>query len=63
MAESTDLTWYHARALEDLAEVLHLCDRPDEEKPVLAQAVELYEEKGIAVLAERVRRREPALRA
>jgi hypothetical protein len=56
-AETTDLLFYHARALEDLAEVLELSGRSDEARPVLAKATGLYEQKGITVLAERARNR------
>jgi tetratricopeptide (TPR) repeat protein len=56
-AETTDMLFYHARALEDLAEVLELSGSSDEARPVLAKAIGLYEQKGISVLAERARQR------
>jgi tetratricopeptide (TPR) repeat protein len=53
----TDLLWAHGVALEDLADVLELSGRTVEARPYLAQARALYEQKGITVLAERVRAR------
>jgi tetratricopeptide (TPR) repeat protein len=53
----TDLLWAHGVALEDLADVLELSGRTFEARPYLAQARALYEQKGITVLAERVRAR------
>ena len=60
-AQTTDMLFYHARALEDLAEVLELSGSSDEARHVLAEAIGLYEQKGITVLAERARHRQPAL--
>lgn len=56
-AERSGLVLDHASALEALAEVFELARRPDEARPLLAQAIGLYDQKGITVLAERARRR------
>jgi tetratricopeptide (TPR) repeat protein len=63
IGQATDLLWERGRALEDLAEVLTLAGRTDEAAPILAQAIGLYEQKGITVLADRARRRVTALPA
>jgi hypothetical protein len=61
IAERTGLLVYHARALEDLAEVLDLAGSPDEARPVRASAIALYEQKGMKVVAARVHQREITL--
>jgi tetratricopeptide (TPR) repeat protein len=63
LAESTDLLFIHARALEDLAEVLELGGQPEEAEPHRAKAIHLYDQKGITVLAERARSKQLALLA
>ena len=62
IAERTGLLVYHARALEDLADVFDVAGRPDEARPVRASAIALYEQKGMKVVAARARQREIALR-
>lgn len=52
-AEQTDSLRGQADALLDLAEVLERGDRGEEAAAATARAVELYERKGIVVLAER----------
>jgi tetratricopeptide (TPR) repeat protein len=63
LAEDTDLSLIHARALEDLAEVLELGGQPKEAESHRAKAIQLYEQKGITVLAERARSKQLALLA
>src|SRR2546425_10783183 len=53
-AERDDLLW-HGYALMDLAEVLRLAGRGNEAVPVVEQAVELFERKGIVAPAEAAR--------
>jgi tetratricopeptide (TPR) repeat protein len=56
IAEETELVLVHANALLDLAEVLQLAGRPDDARPHVERAVELFERKGDRVSAERARR-------
>jgi DNA-binding SARP family transcriptional activator len=60
LAENTDLLFMHARALEDLAEVLELGGQPEEAEPHRARAIRLYDQKGITVLVERARSKQHA---
>jgi tetratricopeptide (TPR) repeat protein len=53
-AERDDLLW-HGYALIDLAEVLRLAGRDDEAVPVVGDAVELFERKGVIPAAEAAR--------
>ena len=55
LASETDFLVLHADALMDLAEVLRVAGREDEATPVVEQALELYEQKGNVVGAERAR--------
>jgi DNA-binding SARP family transcriptional activator len=55
LAGETDFLVLHADALMDLAEVLRLTDRDAESAPFVEQALELYEQKGNVVGAERAR--------
>ena len=55
LAGETDFLVLHADALMDLAEVLRLTDRDSEAAPFVEQALELYEQKGHVVGAERAR--------
>jgi class 3 adenylate cyclase/tetratricopeptide (TPR) repeat protein len=55
LLSDTDMVDYHARAVADLAEVLHAVDRPEEAADQLAVAIELFEAKGNVVRAERAR--------
>ncbi|MDX6720765.1 MAG: hypothetical protein QOJ63_3019, partial [Solirubrobacteraceae bacterium] len=53
----TDFLTHHGDALLDLAEVLRLCGRPEDSYQAAREALSLYERKGNAVAAERVRSR------
>ncbi len=53
LAERTDFIVDHGRALENLAEVLHLAGRPQEAQPELHHAIRLYQQKGNLVAAAR----------
>jgi tetratricopeptide (TPR) repeat protein len=55
IADETDFLQTRADARVALAEVLDLAARPDESTRALAEASELYEAKGIVVLAARTR--------
>jgi tetratricopeptide (TPR) repeat protein len=55
LAGETDFLVLRADALMDLAEVLRFAEREGETAPVLEQALELYEQKGNVVGAERAR--------
>jgi tetratricopeptide (TPR) repeat protein len=55
LADSTDAFHLHGDVLMDLAEVLRLADRPEEAAAALKRAIELYEAKGISVLAGKAR--------
>ena len=57
LASETDFLVLHADALMDLAEVLRVAGREGEGEaaPVIRQALELYEQKGNVVGAERAR--------
>ena len=57
LAEGTDMLNWHANALADLAEVYVLSRRSEEARDRLARAVELYEQKGNLVAAEKARNR------
>jgi class 3 adenylate cyclase len=57
LAAETDLLNYHGDALVDLAEVLHLGDRPTEAAEKLAAAQKLFELKGNRSAADLARRR------
>ena len=50
-AEGDNLLW-HGYALMDLAEVLRLAGRAQEAVPVVEEAVELFDRKGIVPAAE-----------
>ena len=54
-ASGTDMLWFHADALIDLAEVLRAAGRPDECARAAAEALALYERKRIVPSAERTR--------
>jgi tetratricopeptide (TPR) repeat protein len=54
-AALTDLLDDRAQALADLAEVLGLGGRPEESAAVLEEAIDLHEQKGNVVAAERLR--------
>ena len=56
LADETDFTVLRADAFMDLAEVLRTAGRGNESKPFVAQALELYEQKGNVVAAGRARR-------
>ena len=56
LADETDFTVLRADACMDLAEVLRTAGRETEFAPVVAQALELYEQKGNVVAASRTRR-------
>ena len=60
LVAKTDCLTYHGDALLDLAEVLQLGGRPDEAEEAVRGALDLYEEKGNLVSAERARSRLPA---
>jgi tetratricopeptide (TPR) repeat protein len=51
----TDLLWFHADALIDLTEVLRMSGRPEEAARAAAEALALYERKGIVPSAARTR--------
>jgi ATP/maltotriose-dependent transcriptional regulator MalT len=55
LADSTDAFHLHGDVRMDLAEVLRLAGRPEEAAAALKRAIELYEAKGISVLAEKAR--------
>jgi ATP/maltotriose-dependent transcriptional regulator MalT len=55
LAAGTDFLTYHADALIDLGEVLEAAGRAEEARDVVRSALELYEEKGNLVSAERAR--------
>jgi DNA-binding SARP family transcriptional activator len=55
LADETEFLEMRADARVALAEVLGLAERPDESARALAEAAELYEAKGIVVLATRTR--------
>jgi tetratricopeptide (TPR) repeat protein len=55
LADSTDAFAMHGDVRMDLAEVLRLAGRPEEAAAALKRAIELYEAKGISVLAEKAR--------
>jgi class 3 adenylate cyclase len=55
LAESTDAFGLHGDVRMDLAEVLSLAGRPEEAAVALKRAIELYEAKGISVLADKAR--------
>jgi thioredoxin-like negative regulator of GroEL len=57
LAAETDFLNYHADALVDLAEVLHLADRPEEAAEKLSAALQLYERKGNRSAADLNRQR------
>jgi tetratricopeptide (TPR) repeat protein len=56
LVESTDALENHADALVDLAEVLRLAARHEEAAPLLHQALELYEQKGVIPSIAKTRR-------
>jgi tetratricopeptide (TPR) repeat protein len=60
LVAKTDYLTYHGDALLDLAEVLQLGGRPDDAEEAVRGALDLYEEKGNLVSAERARSRLPA---
>ena len=62
-AVGTDLLWFHADALIDLAEVLRRADRSREAADAAADALALYEQKGIVASAARARALVEDLRA
>jgi predicted ATPase len=55
LADPTDALHLHGDVRMDLAEVLRLADRPEEAAAALKRAIELYEAKGIGVLAKKAR--------
>ena len=55
LAAGTDFLDLRGQAAADLGEVLRLAGRPQESAAALAEALELFEEKGNFVAAERVR--------
>ena len=55
LAARTDFLELHARALDDLAEVLRLAGRPQESLAELEHALRLHEQKGNVVSAARTR--------
>jgi ATP/maltotriose-dependent transcriptional regulator MalT len=55
LADSTDAFGLHGDVRMDLAEVLSLAGRPEEAAVALKRAIELYEAKGISVLADKAR--------
>jgi class 3 adenylate cyclase/tetratricopeptide (TPR) repeat protein len=55
LAEGTDFLWDRGDALLDLAAVLRAGGEVSGERAATAEAVRLYEEKGISVAAERLR--------
>jgi DNA-binding SARP family transcriptional activator len=56
LASETDFLVLHGDALMDLAEVLRTAGRHEESVPVVQEALQLYEQKGNVVAAERARR-------
>ena len=57
LAAGTDFLNYRADALSDLAEVLDAAGRVGEAREAVRSALDLYEEKGNLVSAERARKR------
>jgi ATP/maltotriose-dependent transcriptional regulator MalT len=57
MIARTDLLTHHGDALLDLAEVLRLCDRPEDSYQAAQAALLLYAGKGNVVAVSRVRSR------
>jgi class 3 adenylate cyclase/tetratricopeptide (TPR) repeat protein len=57
IAAATDFLTYHAAALSDLGEVLDAAGRAEDARDAVRSALDLYEEKGDLVSAERARRR------
>jgi class 3 adenylate cyclase/tetratricopeptide (TPR) repeat protein len=57
LAAGTDFLNYHGDALVDLAEVLHVGERPTEAAEQLSAALRLYERKGNRSAVDRARRR------
>jgi tetratricopeptide (TPR) repeat protein len=55
LASETDFLVLHGDALMDLAEVLRTAGRNEESVPVVQEALQLYEQKGNVVAAERAR--------
>lgn len=53
--ERTDLLLFQGEALLDLAAVLELAGKTDEAAAAITRAIERYEQKGVAPLAERAR--------
>jgi hypothetical protein len=56
LADETDFTVLRGDAFMDLADVLRTARRETESRPFAEQALELYEQKGNVVAAERARR-------
>ena len=63
IASQTDMLWFHADALMDLAEVLRLAGRARDAAAAAGEALALYERKGIAPYVERTRGLLEGLRA
>jgi tetratricopeptide (TPR) repeat protein len=61
LAQETDFLMQHADALSDRAEVLAILGRPEQAVRDLAQAIALYERKGIRVSADAARRTQRSL--
>ncbi len=57
LAAGTDFLTYHADALVDLAEVLDAAGRAEDAQDAVRSAIDLFEEKGNLVSAERARQR------
>jgi ATP/maltotriose-dependent transcriptional regulator MalT len=57
LVAGTDFLAHHGDTLLDLAEVLRLCDRPDDSYQAAQAALSLYAQKGNVVAAQRVRSR------
>ena len=57
LGAATDYLNGRADAFVDLADVLQLCGRPQDARPVLEQAWSFYDRKGNVVMADRVRAR------
>jgi tetratricopeptide (TPR) repeat protein len=55
VSDGSEFLFVRADARTDLAEVLRLAGRPDDAASALREAVDLYEQKGAVVLAERTR--------
>jgi tetratricopeptide (TPR) repeat protein len=55
LAENTDFLELLGDVLADMAEVLRLAGRPDEARPVLEEALAVYERKGIVPSVERTK--------